>query len=292
MAEGFSGWDATALSGDQKLYFWNAGVAGTTPRVWYYFLRDADPGRNRFSAIVIGLDRYVDEDQYDSLQNRILDLNYVVGRLRIGDIPDFAWSLRSEENKRAALAGASFKGSVLRHDLHEFLEDIPGRVKITKEAREHGPLYSRNYEGRVESLHGLTADWGKRQLFFPPGVDAENQASITGQLMPLLPPQTGEVTRYRMRWLGRILADYRNSSTRIVFIELPRGPLRAPDRNAPTAFINYARTWKNVTVADPETFRDLETPETFFDSLHVNRKGRAILSERLAKKVQAILSRP
>jgi lysophospholipase L1-like esterase len=98
-------------------------------------------------------------------------------------------------------------------------------------------------------------------------------------------PQTGELTEYRKFWLGRILQLYRNSPTRIVFLELPRGPLINPSRPASTAFVDWARKQPNVVVLHPETFRSLETPETFFDGLHLNRSGRTIFSARLAEKL-------
>ena len=203
MAEGFSAWNATVLSGDQRLYFWNAGIAGSTPRVWYYYLRDADPNRNRFRAIVIGLDHYSDEDSYDSAQNRLTDLNYVVGRLRIGDIWDFSSSMREVPNQRAALVGATLKGTVLRRDLHEFLEDIPKRVGLEKDAHRHGLIYGQNYNGRVGNLHGLMADWQNKTLSFPAGLDEDEKAPLTRAIFPVLPSHTGELTRYRRRWLWK-----------------------------------------------------------------------------------------
>jgi hypothetical protein len=289
MAEGFSPWVATVLSGDQRLYFWNASVGGTTPRVWYYQLRDIDPHRDRFHAIVIGLDHYSDEAEYDSMPNRILDLNYAVGRLRIGDIWTFSSSLRTREYQQVALVGAAFKGTVLRSDIHEFLEDVPKRVKLTKDARQSGLIYSRNYDGRKEDLHGLSVNWQTGKITFPPGLDADTMSILAGRLMPILPPQVGELTRYRKRWLGRILNEYRNSSTRILFIEMPRGPLQMGSRKVPAAFLDEARQQTNVTVLDAAAFHELETPETFFDALHLNGHGRDLFSVRLGELVRQVL---
>ena len=42
--------------------FRNAGIAGTDPRAWYYMLRDLDPTRERYRAIVLGVVDYDDED--------------------------------------------------------------------------------------------------------------------------------------------------------------------------------------------------------------------------------------
>ncbi len=107
--------------------------------------------------------------------------------------------------------------------------------------------------------------------------------------MPDLPPHTGETTRYRMLWFGRILELYRNSPTRIVFFETSRGPLPQPERRSPQTFLNWARTQPNVSVLDQFAFRDLETPETYFDGFHLNRKGREIFSARLAHLLAGLL---
>ncbi len=99
--------------------------------------------------------------------------------------------------------------------------------------------------------------------------------------MPDLPPHTGETTRYRMLWLGQILELYRNSPTRIVFFETSRGPLPQPERKSPRTFLGWARMQPNVIVLDQFAFRDLETPETYFDGFHLNRKGRQLFTARL-----------
>ena len=72
VAEGFSALVAAAAV-NQRLYFWNFGVPGTTPRVWYYTLRDADPTRRRFAAIVFALDGYSDADWWLGFEDRTTD---------------------------------------------------------------------------------------------------------------------------------------------------------------------------------------------------------------------------
>jgi hypothetical protein len=42
--------------------FTNVGVPGTSPRCWYYRLRDLDPAAQRYAAIVFAVDSYDDED--------------------------------------------------------------------------------------------------------------------------------------------------------------------------------------------------------------------------------------
>src|SRR5437016_635586 len=58
MNEGFSAKIADGLAGG--LRFVNAAVPGSSLRTWYYILRAADPGRDRYSGIVVPLDDFDD----------------------------------------------------------------------------------------------------------------------------------------------------------------------------------------------------------------------------------------
>ncbi len=291
IAEGFSAPAAMAVARGTGLYFWNAGMASTTPRVWYYFLRDADPQRNRFPAIVLALDHYSDEDSFDSLPDRVLDLNLVIARLRYSDSLEFASSMKSRAVKQATLAGSLLKGSVIHRDLQAFLADIPKRLADAEAWRNHGLEYVNTYGGRDQNVEGLSVDWVSRAIHFPPGLDNERRDSIRVNVLTDHPSPTGDLTRYRMLWFRRILDLYRGSSTRFILIEMPRAPLPLLPNHYPTTSVDWMARQPNVTVIDASTFRDLESPETFFDGAHLNRKGRALFSPRLANLVADRLSR-
>jgi hypothetical protein len=210
IAEGFSANQASLESGRRNLAFWNIGIPGSAPRTWYYFLRDADPTRERFEAIAFALDYYNDEDQNDIQAAHLTDLNFLIGRLRPTDVSAFAASMASSrptsrDDQRAAFIGATLKGTVIQRDAREFLQDIHGRIARAKLNRERGLGYFNDYSGNEGDLQGLAADWQTRTLTFPANIDAERQHSIRECLMPNLPPHTGETTRYRMLWFGRIL---------------------------------------------------------------------------------------
>jgi hypothetical protein len=289
MAEGFSADQASRESGRRNTTFWNIGIPGSAPRVWYYFLRDADPTRRRFEAIAFALDYYNDEDQFDAPASHLSDVSFLIGRLRPTDIRDFASSMRTPSEQRAAFLGATLKGTVLQPDAREFLQDIPGRIARSKDARERGLGFFNGYRGNESDLRGLAVNWQTRTLAFPPQLSPEIQHSIREVLLPNLPPNKGETTRYRLLWFGRILQLYRNSPTRIVFFETSRGPLPQPERRGPQTFLNWVRTQPNVIVLDQFAFRDLETPETYFDGFHLNRKGREIFTSRLTRLLRGVL---
>ena len=288
IAEGFSAPRAdTELA--NRLHFWNLGMPGATPRAWYYFLRDADHSRHRFAAIVLALDQYSDVDMNDYLRDRMADLNYSIGRLRLTDCWDFAMSMGTTENRRTALTGCVFKGLVFRRDLREFLVNRPDRLRRSRATAEHGLEWSDAYTGNTNNLHGLTADFERAEIHFPPGVDEGRMNSVRNTAFPYIYPDKGISTRYRKLWLGRILDLYRNSPTRIVFLQLPRSPLPVPDRKVPPRFIQSVASRPRVSILPEDKFRDLEQPDLFADGLHLNTDGREIFSTRLADSVVNIL---
>jgi hypothetical protein len=291
MAEGFSAPHASLESRRHNWTFWNFGIPGSTPRIWYYSLRDADPTRHRFEAICFALDYYNDEDQYDDQADHVWDLNFLAARLRFSDIWDFSSSMTSAENRRLAFIGAAFKGTVFQRDAQEFLADIPTRIARSKDSRARGLWFVDNYGGHSEDLTGLTVDWATRTPHFPPGLNDERQHSITEALLPRLPPNTGRTTRFRMLWLGRLIALYRNSPTKLVFFETSRGPLPQPERKGPLAFMNWAKNQPNVVFLDQTAFREFESPDLYYDGLHYNSKGREVFSKRLTRQLFGVLPR-
>jgi len=282
VGEGFSARAADEAAGG-RTHFWNFGIAGTTPRVWYYELRDADPTRRRFAAIVIAMDHYSDEDGDPPVADRATDLNFAIARLRLADCPGFAFSMSAFAARGKALAGCVLKGIPLRSDLQHFLANVALRRQRSKQFHELGLEYINGYGGRDTNLEGLSADLRTHEIHFPPGVDVEQRDTIRATVTPDPAPDTGETTAYRKLWLGRILDLYKNSPARIIFLQLPRAPLHIPENPTPPRFLSSALRRPRVAALPRATFEDLETPELFFDGYHLNRDGRAVFSRRVAE---------
>jgi hypothetical protein len=284
IAEGFSAPIAGTAVHDQ-LHFINFGLPGSSPRVWYYLLRDADPKRDRFSAIVIAFDQYSDQDKLEDPHNRRTDLNYVEGRLGLSDCYDFSQSFSDRERRPGVFSSCIMKGAAFRSDVQDFLADIPSRLDRAKDWRNKGAGYIDGYGGKSEELTGLTVDREKHTIHFPPGVTDLQTKTIQLTVFPQPVPQTGALRRYRRQWLGGILNLYKDSATRIVFIQIPRAPWPAPEAAEPARFVESAQRNPGLTVLPERTFEDLERPETFADGLHLNRAGRELFSVKLAQSV-------
>jgi hypothetical protein len=288
IAEGFSGPIAEKAAGN-RIHFWNFGIGGISPRVWYYMLRDGDPTRRRFSAIVMALDRYTDEDGWDSWSDRTIDLNFVIGRLRLIDCWDFARSMTTMESRGKVLSGCLLRGITLRRDAQELLRNYSDRLKRSKDWRNNGLTYISDYGGRDENLEGLTADFEHRTIHFPPGLSKLRHDSIQAMVMPPPAPQSGDTTRYRELWLNRIIELYKNSPTKLIFLQLPRAPILKPESAQPATWLRSAVKRPRVFALPEITFRDLERPDVFFDGLHLNRIGRGLFSEKIAEQVPPLI---
>jgi hypothetical protein len=288
IAEGFAA--RTAASAVQgRLHFTNFGIPGSAPRVWYYVLRDADPDRNRFAAIAIALDHYSDDDGGDDQSNRRPDLNYLASRLKISDCSDFARSYSDRTMRRGVLTDCLFPGVSMRADVLAFLSDIPDRLARAQDWREHGAGYVDGYGGKPEELTGLTVDRASRSIHFPPGLQDWQTTTIQQTIFPDPTPQTGALTRYRLRWLGRILDLYKRSKTEIVFFQIPRAPWPGTESKGPKRFLDSVAGRPNLAVLPMDTFEGLERPETFADGLHLNRKGRPVFSTLLGEKIGEVV---
>jgi hypothetical protein len=245
-------------------------------------VRDADPGRDRFSKIVLALDHYSDQDSGEDLRNRPTDLNYLAGRLRLSDCYDFAQSFADRKLRRGVLTGCVFRGISFRADLQAFLANFVDRLDRAQDWRDKGAGYIAGYGGKPEELTGLVVDREKHTIQFPPGMKDWQTTSVQHTIFPDPAPQSGALTKYRSLWLGRILDLYKGSRTKIVFIQIPRAPWPAPDSPAPARFLNSVSSNRQALVLPADTFKDLERPEVFADGLHLNQAGRPIFSERLA----------
>jgi hypothetical protein len=289
IAEGFSARVANATL-DRRLHFWNFGIPGTTPRVWYYALRAADPTRRRFAAIVIAIDKYSDADWFGLSEDRVTDQNFLPMELGLGDCLSFAFSMNATALRVHSLVSCLFRGVALRPDVQGFLAHPQSRLQRSADSLKNGLGYISDYGGKVESMRGLTVDWTSRTIHFPDGVSEPIRDNVTQFLLPEEVPNTGALARYRQRWLGGILDQYKDSPTRIVFLQLPRGPIVNPRVRGGHGFVDAASKLPRVTVLAADTFTDLERPELFADGLHLNREGRPIFSQHLAQRVDSIVT--
>ena len=283
IGEGFSAQIADETGAKAGWEFFNGSVGGATMRCWYYMVRDLDPDRTRFDVIVLPLRGYADVDDGEIRDDRD-DLRWVIARIRLSDIAEFANSFLTPVVKLKAVRESLFKGLVYRRDLREFLRSPAARMQRVRDCRAACADSFYGYPGRTESLSGVWMDWTTDTLHFPEGVSPQVQAEMRLHTHFRQWSVRGFERAYRKLWLGRIIDRYRGTRARIVIISLPYHPFPIPFswRVDSDSFATQASKNSQVTVVDEHLFEDLERTELFFDVFHLNRNGRVLFSSRLA----------
>ncbi len=283
VAEGFSAKIADEIYGGQGVDFRNFGTPGASLRVQYYLLREVDPQANRFDTIALGLDNYDDLSTSEDLSDRALDLRFVTELLRYEDVVDFPPSFPSSHGRNDAAAACLLKGHGYKLDLQDFLLSPRRRLETVDSLRDSDFDWAYEYSGRPESLAGIAFD-GMR-LTFPSSATPEQIADLQGRLDQVR-REPFPNSRYRREWLGRIVDRYRDSSTRLIIFQMPRGPFDwKPPHRADTAAVDSLRTVRNVVVVAQNRFRSFEKRDLFRDSLHLNHDGREAFSRQCAALV-------
>jgi hypothetical protein len=272
-------------------YFASAGIAGSTPRSQYYFLRDVNPAQKRYRAIVLAVDSYDDIDNAEDLADRMLDLHYCLFRLRYRDTLEFASSFTTGRNRFEAFRGSLFKGVTLQADLLAFFEHRRKRLSEATAWREHGSEWVYNYQGHESDVDGIRVNWKEKTIQFPDKIPLGTQQAISNDLFGPVSPQDGRTGRYRRLWYGRILGLYRNSDTKLIFLALPRGPVVPPlPRVQPLSHsIRELGQTPGVILLPDNLFECLERGRFYFDSQHLNALGRAQFSRILANSIRSTL---
>jgi hypothetical protein len=289
--EGFSWKLANNVRPERGYFFATAAVPGSTPRSWYYLLRDLDPTRKRYRAIILAVDSYDDIDDFEDLRDRLLDLHYCIMRLRYSDTYEFASSFHQPRKRLEACRGIFLKGLVFQSDLLAFFEHLHRRLAHIEEWRKHGLEWIGDYSGRSEDLAQLQVDWAKNAIRFPEALPPMARDSIQHKLFGPFARQDGTLGRYRNQWFERILALYRNSDTSLIFLAHPRGPAVPPNpRIQPVSHVIRDLAQRPGVILLPEnSFASLERGEFYFDTMHLNARGRVQFSTMLAYLIRRTL---
>jgi hypothetical protein len=270
--------------------FRHAGVAGSNARAWYYMLRDLDPTRDRYRAVVFGVEDYDDEDGSYDIADDLAALHYVAARLRLTDIIPFSLSFQKPAVRWEAFRGSLLKGIVFQRDILALLSHPQKRladVKLTNGGYEE---WTYGFVDTDKNVVGLKVDWKTLTATFPPDSYAlRDQMKCCVLYHPY--PQTGRHAAFRRLWFGRLVDFYRGTPTKVVFLRLPRGPFPRPNtlvRKKSSSIREFAAR-PGVLLVDEHAFESLERPELFKDAFHLNNAGCSLLSVRMAQEVGKLL---
>jgi hypothetical protein len=280
---------ANQLTPETRYAFASIAIGGSTPRCWYYMLREVDPDARAYKAIVIGRATYEDED-WEDLADNTRDLFYGAPLLRLGDVLPFSLSFPNWTSRWQVFRGSLLKGFTYKRDFQDFLVNHRGRMDRLRDTRKNSARQIYEAEWGADSLQGLTVDWTTGTIHFPDNLSPARRKAISDVLLGDRIPPNGLREAYHRLWFGRIADRYRGSPTKLIFIRLPRGPVVRP--HPPwkmTSVVKEMASRREVIVADEHLFDDLERPELFGDGMHMNGPGGELFSLRLARLVPKLI---
>jgi hypothetical protein len=268
-------------------------MPGSTPRCWFYMLRDVDPKASRYAAIVIGVEDYDDED-YEDLSAREMDIRYLAPMLRWSDAFSFATSFPTWQLRWEALRTTALRGYAYRKDFQDLLVHHKFRFRTLAEEKRNSAAWAYNAVWGNNSVAGLSVDYQARKIVrYPDGATDEQKRQLEGVLLREPAPQIGERGVYLRQWYGRIADYYRGSRTRIVFLRLPRAPVPVPVTPGKKSAVARELARRPGVILLPEhTFDDLERPEWFGDAMHLNQTGSVEFTIHAVREIGRVLGPP
>jgi hypothetical protein len=281
MAEGFSAAVADKLSSVEGFKFVNLAEPASAVNIWDYMLREVDPTRGRYWAIVVPYGIGFEPNSADHLR-----ISMAAPLLRYGDCFNFASAFQRWSGRFRAFTACILRGSAFQSDVVNFFEHPIGRIR----SLQRGPkrLQSRDlYKGRDYDIVGTSYDPKTGQVTFPPRLSETQREAIRDSLLKPSQSETQDFLRMQREGIQRILNRYSTSPTEIVLTPVPRGPFAGLPGASMTfhAVFPTITTQKAVFSLPEQTFDFLEKPEYYFDGFHLNAKGRQRFTETLVAEL-------
>jgi hypothetical protein len=281
MAEGFSPAVADKLSSLDGFKFVNLTEPASAVNIWDYMLREVDPTRRRYWAIVVPYGIGFEPSSADPLR-----ISMAAPLLRYGDCFNFASAFQRWSGRFRAFTACILRGSAFQSDVVDFLEHPIARLRSIQQ--EPKGLEARNvYTGRDYDIVGTSYDPRTGQVTFPPRLTETQRDAIRDSLVKPSQSETQDFLRMQRDGIQRILNRYSASSTEVVLTPVPRGPFAG----LPGASMTFHAAFPTITTqraifSIPEqTFDFLEKPEYYFDGYHLNSKGRQRFTETLVTEL-------
>jgi hypothetical protein len=281
MAEGFSAPVADKLSSVDGFKFVNLAEPASSVNIWDYMLREVDPTRRRYWAIVVPYGIGFEPNSADPLR-----ISMAAPLLRYEDCFNFAAAFQRWSGRFRAFTACILRGSAFQSDVVDFLEHPIARIRSLQ--REPKRLQARDiYRGRDYDIVGTSYDPKTGQVTFPPRLTEAQREAIRDSLAKPSQSETQDFLRMQRDGIQRILNRYSTSRTEIVLTPVPRGPFAG----LPGASMTFHAAFPTITTEravfslPEQTFDFLEKPEYYFDGYHLNAKGRQRFTETLVAEL-------
>ncbi len=288
ITEGFSARIANEIGTPEGFNFVGLGLPGTTPRVWYYVLRDLVSQRNHYHAIFLMANTLRDDASYEDLANRSLDTAYVAPLLNWGDIFSYPQSFSDPKEALKVNIAVAFPSASLKSDVIGFIKAPVKRVTKASQWRTEYPIWIAAYSGRTEKVPEVETPFTvDRVLARLNGTNRSNLDAYFRLHRDGKPQPTERAFAYRSKWYGQIAQQYEPTAVTVGVFLIPRGPYHAALNKPAEAegSLKILERKRMISLVDTAVSLPLEKPEFFFDHLHMNATGRAEFSRNLANAI-------
>jgi hypothetical protein len=281
IAEGFSAPVADQLSSVAGYKFVNLAEGASAVNIWQYILREVDPTRRRYRAIVVPYGIGFEPYNADHLR-----ISMAAPLLSYGDCFNFASAFRRWSGRFGAFTACILRGSAFQSDVVDFLTHPIARIRSLQQVSTR--LQSRDfYKGRNYDIVGTSYDPKTGRVTVPPRLSEAQREAIRYSLAKPSQSETQDFLRMQRDGIQQILNRYSGSSTEIILTPMPRGPFAGlPGASMTFHALFPAVTTQRTVFSIPEhTFDFLEKPEYYFDGYHLNSKGRQRFTETLVTEL-------
>lgn len=292
----FGLWPAIAEQSDPDNRFRviNAGIWDSSEKWTYYILKRIDPTHRRYKAIVISSINYRIPPWPESRENMFNTAQAMAPFVPLRDWPVFDASFTDPDVRHRVTYQGLFTSRGVGMDV------MFSAGRVAERILKGGPVQILGDEGPPENVVALrtTPDDGSgmRVITYPPHFDifVRRNADLCFRYPS---PEDGltftrDNAHFLQSWLTRIILLYRDSPTRLIFVQMPRWPVPLP-RVTPIASAPDIRDLlpkqKNLMFVDENEFKFLEKPQYFVDLYHLNRMGRRAFSQKLGVLLRDIL---
>jgi|GEM_PF-3357602 len=265
---------------------------------WYYALHRIDPDHDRYAAIVIPISGYTITPHSEDYSREYETAQMLAPIIPLSHLREFLDGFGDQNLRWRAAMLALFPSHNYASDLAEFILHPAARMDHIAERNLVGIRYLYNEGGDPATMEDLKVDPKTNTIVrFPARFNVLYQAEMNKHFVA--PPAglarqwTERNAAFEAKWLGKIVSAYKNSTTRLIFIDMPHQPVPIPEQqpipDAPDIRGMIPRG-SNITVLPPETFEALQKPKYFLDLNHMNVFGRKAFSVQLGQAVNDILS--
>jgi hypothetical protein len=295
---GFGTGDFEQLYPNAEIHPLMGAVPASTLKWWYYQLRVQDPNHDRYRAIVLPLEGYKIAPLSEDQENQYSNAEILAPIISLQDWPGFLSSFTDPAVRARARLLAIFSSHTYWRDLQDLLLHPIQRILGRIHRNRIGPNWLHDFDGDPATLEGLRLDaLTGRPSAYPAGFNEFKKRQTDDQFVVPTPDQakawTARNAIFEANWLRRIVNDYKDSKTRLIFINIPHWPMPLPALK-PIADAPDIRSMipaqSNVIVLPEDEFTELEQPKYFGDILHLNDAGRLLFTRQLGQKLQHLLA--